>query len=107
MMKNEDMLGLMVSGLLGALTNIFHGLFQNRIKSWSDLLIRFTVALLAICPAYLLCKYMDFPRDLSFIVGYISGALGDRVISEIYRREKRIFNFFAGATGDETLNDDH
>ena len=47
---------------------------------------------------------MDFPRDLSFIVGYISGALGDRVISEIYRRERRIFNYFAGAIDDETMN---
>ena len=103
-MKNEDMVGLMVSGLLGALTNIFHGLFQNRIKSRRDLVIRFTVALLAICPAYLLCKYMDFPRDLSFIVGYISGARGDRVISEIYRRERRIFNYFAGAIDDEKMN---
>jgi len=101
-MKNEDMLGLMVSGLLGALTNIFHGLFQNRIKSRRDMLIRFTVALLAICPAYLLCKYMDFPRDLSFIVGYISGALGDRVISEIYRRESSIYDFFFGKSNNKS-----
>ena len=101
-MKNEDMLGLMVSGLLGALTNIFHGLFQNRIKSRRDMLIRFTVALLAICPAYLLCKYMDFPRDLSFIVGYISGALGDRVISEIYRRESSFYDYFFGKSNNKS-----
>ena len=96
-MKNDDMLGLMISGFLGALTNIFHGLYQNMIRSKRDLFIRFTVAVLAVCPAYLFCKYMDFPRDLSFIVGYISGALGDRVISEIYRREKRIFTYFLGS----------
>ncbi|NMW22654.1 MAG: hypothetical protein HKK67_13750 [Chlorobiaceae bacterium] len=101
-MKNEDILGLVISGFLGALTNIFHGLYQNMILGKRDLLIRFTVAVLAICPAYLFCEYMELPRDLSFIVGYISGALGDRVISEIYRRERRIFNFFAGTIDDET-----
>ncbi|MEI8186102.1 MAG: hypothetical protein WCG19_05355 [Chlorobiaceae bacterium] len=110
-MKKEDMLGLIISGLLGALTNIFHGLYRNMITGWKDLLIRFAVAVLAICPAYLFCEYMDFPRNLSFIVGYISGALGDRVISEIYRRERKIFCFFAGASGDEkgcnALNDEH
>jgi len=95
------MLGLIVSGFLGALTNIFHGLYQNMIRSKRDLLMRFSVAVLAICPAYLFCEYMDFPRDLSFIVGYISGALGDRVISEIYRRERRIFNYFVGSLDDE------
>jgi len=104
-MKNDDMLGLMISGFLGALTNIFHGLHQNMIMSKRDLFIRFTVAVLAICPAYLLCQYMDFPRDLSFIVGYISGALGDRVISEIYRRERKIFTYFTGAPDEEKLLD--
>ena len=92
-----SLLIIAISGFLGALTNIFHGLYQNMIRSKRDLFIRFTVAVLAVCPAYLFCKYMDFPRDLSFIVGYISGALGDRVISEIYRREKRIFTYFLGS----------
>ena len=54
-MKNEDILGLVISGFLGALTNIFHGLYQNMILGKRDLLIRFTVAVLAICPAYLFC----------------------------------------------------
>jgi hypothetical protein len=66
-----------------------------------ELAIRFIVSVLAICPAYLFCEYMSFERDLSFIVGYISGALGDRLISEIYRREKQIYEFFVGSYKDE------
>jgi len=53
-MNNTDFLGLVLSGFIGALTNLFHALYRNTIKEWRQLLIRFVMSMLAICPAYLL-----------------------------------------------------
>ena len=97
---------MVVSGILGALTNIFHGLYMNMKYDFKGLLVRFVISILAICPAYLFCEYMGFERNLSFIVGYISGALGDRLINELYRREKRIYEIIAGPYDEETSEED-
>ena len=62
-MNNYDFFGVMLSGFIGALTNLFHALYRNRIKDGRQLLIRFVISMLAICPAYLFCEYMNFKRD--------------------------------------------
>jgi hypothetical protein len=95
-MTNNDLLGLVLSGFIGALTNLFHALYRNTIKDFRQLLIRFTISILAICPAYLFCAYMNFDRNITFIIGYIFGILGDRMVNELYRREKKIYDFFIG-----------
>lgn len=98
-MERNDFFGLIASGMIGALTNVAHALYKRTCVSRRELLIRLIVSMLAIFPSYLLIEYMDIERDLAFIVGYLAGVLGDRVISEIYRREKEIFNFFSNKTG--------
>ncbi|MEI7748230.1 MAG: hypothetical protein WCI81_04055 [Chlorobiaceae bacterium] len=95
-MERNDFFGLLASGVIGALTNILHALYQKTLTGRRELLIRLGVSLLAIFPAYLLVEYFKIERNLAFIVGYIAGTLGDRVISEIYRRERDIFNYFVG-----------
>jgi hypothetical protein len=106
-MERNDFFGLVASGIIGALTNIIHALYQKTCTGKRELLIRLGVSLLAIFPAYLLVEYLKIERNLAFIVGYLAGTLGDRVINEIYRREKGIFNYFVGESennnkGDET-----
>ncbi len=104
-MEKSDLYGLVISGLLGALTNIFHGLSINMKYKPKELFIRFIISVLAIFPAYLFCEYMDLSRILVFIVAYICGALGDRLINEIYRRENNIYSFFVGSIGEGMNND--
>ncbi len=96
-MNNNDFLGLVLSGFIGALTNLFHALYRNSIKEGRQLLIRFVMSMLAIFPAYLFCEYMNFKRDVAFIVGYVFGTLGDRVVNELYRRERKFYDFFVGS----------
>jgi len=98
-MERNDFFGLISSGMIGALTNVTHALYKRTCVDKHELLIRLVVSLLAIFPAYLVIEYMNIERDLAFVVGYLAGVLGDRVISEIYRREKDIFNFFSNKTG--------
>ena len=95
-MNNNDVLGLVISGFIGALTNLFHALYRNTVKDSRHLLIRFVISMLAICPAYLFCEYMNFKRDVAFIIGYVFGTLGDRVVNELYRKERRFYDFFIG-----------
>ena len=105
-MNNYDFLGLMLSGFIGALTNLFHALYRNTVKDGRQLVIRFVLSMLAICPAYLFCEYMNFKRDVAFIVGYVFGTLGDRVVNELYRRERKLYDFFAGGVEKMEKNKD-
>jgi hypothetical protein len=98
-MERNDFFGLVASGIIGALTNIIHALYQKTCTGKREVLIRLGVSLLAIFPAYLVIEYMDFERNLAFIFGYLAGTLGDRVIAEIYRRERDLFNFFDNKSG--------
>ncbi len=100
-MERNDLFGLIASGIMGALTNIMHALYQRTVSGWRELLVRLGVSLLAICPAYLCIEYFKLEKDLAFIIGYIAGTLGDRVISEIYRREREFFNYFVGKHNNE------
>ncbi len=106
-MERNDFFGLVASGIIGALTNIIHALYLKTVTGSRELLIRLGVSLLAIFPAYLLVEYLKIERNLAFIVGYIAGTLGDRVISEIYRREGDIFNYFVGKPENIEENNDN
>lgn len=100
-MNNNEFIGLIVTGILGAITNIIHGLYRSMKYNKVQIALRFLISILAICPAYIFCEYMKFGREIVYMAGYLSGLLGDRLINEIYRREGQLYKLLAGQYEDK------
>lgn len=97
MMEKTDLFGLIISGIAGIITSLLHALKKGVQHNWKKVLLHFGLGFCSLYVAYLVGETMTLDSTTILVVGYLSGMLSDRLINEMYRREKAIYRrFFMG-----------